>query len=207
MVFRASAVITLTSKAFRRTFWVISFIIVAAQVGTGLAVTIKSSPVLLSNNACSPVLPPYITTGWYGTLIIGGVILTAVFSYQMIKARRTRKDSLLQIIFISSAASAAMVGVSQVIFSLLLVLTVIPPKYDLILVKSDMTINVLITTSFVKRLMRETGNTCNRSVRSSGQIIQLPSPPAKSLDRRMESGQLDAVELTTLSNNSGEGSG
>lgn len=208
MVFRASAVITLTSLVFRRIFWIFSSFIIAAQIGTGLAVSIKAMPVQLANNACSPVLSPYLAAGWYGTLIIGGIFLTAVFSFQMIKARRTRKDSLLQIIFVSSAASATLSGVSQVVFSILLVVTVIPPQYDLILVKSDMTINVLITVNFVKRLMREIGSNCNRSTRSSTQIQiqQLPSPPIKSLDRRMESGQLDAVELGAISHASGEGS-
>lgn len=207
MVFRASAVITLTSLVFRRIFWIFSTFIIAAQIGTGLAVSIRAMPYQLANKACSPVLSPYLAAGWYGTLIIGGIFLTTVFSYQMIKARRTRRDSVLRIIFVSSAASATLSGLSQVIFSILLVLTVIPPQYDLILVKSDMTINVLITANFVKRLMREIGSNCNRSARSSTQIQQLPSPPIKSLDHRLESGQVDAVELTAISRAPDEASG
>jgi hypothetical protein len=206
MVFRAYAVITLTSIGFRRTFWVFSSFIIAAQVGTGLALCIKAMPVQLANGACSPVLSPYLAAGWYASLILGAVILTALFSHQMIKARRVRKDSLLQIIFISSAASATLSGISQFVFSLLLVMSVVPAKYELILVKSDMTINVLITANFVKRLMRESSIHNMRSVRSSMQAQQLPLPPVKSLERQMESGQLNAVESTAVCHASGEGS-
>jgi hypothetical protein len=198
MVFRANAVLTMVSIASRRLFWVLSGIMIAAQIAMGLAVCITSKYAMLANNACSPLLPPGLMTGWYGTIILGAVALTSVFSFQLVKARQHHKDSFLHIIFISSAASAIVAGISQITFSMLLVFNAIPPKYSMILVKSDMTINVLITVSFVKRLMQETAQYSSRGT------VQREFPVVKDFERRLESAELgtSSIQLTSASHRS-----
>ncbi|GAB5593496.1 hypothetical protein Unana1_08396 [Umbelopsis nana] len=196
MVFRANAVITLASLTLRRLFWLLSAVMIAAQIAMGLAVCITSKYALLANNACSPMLPPGLMTGWYGTIILAAIVMMSIFSYQLIKARRHHKSSFLHMIFISSTASAILAGISQVIFSMLLVFDAMPSKYNMILVKSDMTINVLVIVSFVKRLMLETREYSSRGT-AQGQ-----SPVLKGLERRLESAELDTIQLTTASQRS-----
>lgn len=79
---------------------------------------------------------------------------------------------------------------------MLLVFDAMPPKYNMILVKSDMTINVLVIVSFVKRLMLETREYSSRGT-AQGQ-----SPVLKGLERRLESAEPDAIQLTTASQRS-----
>ncbi|KAH8549040.1 hypothetical protein BGW37DRAFT_522609 [Umbelopsis sp. PMI_123] len=158
---------------------------------------------VLSNNACAPIVRRGLLAGFYGSLIVGSVVLTGIFSYQLIKAYKYRRDSVLRVIFISSAVCAILSGLSQITFSLVILFKPIPEKYDLILIKSDMTINVLITVSFVHRVMQESRQSSARSSMQSA----MQSPPqkpqlSKSLERQLENAESGTLQLATTSHSS-----
>lgn len=158
MVFRANAAIPMVSCMFRKLFWIFSIVMIAVQISLGLTITITTEITSLRNDACSPLLSSHLMAGWYGSIILPAVILTGIFSYSLMKANQYRKESFFRTVLISSGASAVLAGISHVTFMLLLAFSILPPQYSLMLVKSDLTIHILITVAFVRRLMRESNS-------------------------------------------------
>ncbi|KAG2172096.1 hypothetical protein INT43_001573 [Umbelopsis isabellina] len=158
MVFRANAVIPMVSSTVRLLFWIFSIVMITAQISIGLVITITTESTALMNDACSPLLSSQVMAGWYGSIILPAIVLTTIFSYSLMKANQHRKESFFRTVLISSGASAVLAGISQVTFMLLLAFSMLPPKYSLMLVKSDLTIHILITVTFVRRLMKESNS-------------------------------------------------
>jgi hypothetical protein len=155
MVIRARAVIPTVSLLFRQLFWMFSTLMIATQFSIGVAIATTTKFTSFENNACSSLLSANLMTAWYGSIILTAIVLTSIFSYSLMKTHQHGKESFFRTVLISSGASAVISGVSQVTFTILLALDILPPQYELILVKSDMTINILITVTFVRRLMKE----------------------------------------------------